>query len=36
MLERDEMLRNKKEREAKIQELNRKYASEKEAAAQLR
>lgn len=35
-LEKDEMLRNRKEREAKITELNRKYTTEKESATQLR
>lgn len=35
-LERDEMLRQRKEREAKISELNRKYKLEKESAQQLR
>lgn len=36
MLEKDEFLRMRKENVSKIQELNRKYLSEKEAAAQLR
>lgn len=36
VLERDEMLRQRKEREAKISELNRKYKLEKESAQQLR
>lgn len=31
-LERDELIRSKKDREAKIQELTRKYAIEKETA----
>lgn len=35
-LEKDELLRGKKEREAKIQELNRKWTQEKESAHQLR
>jgi hypothetical protein len=35
-IERDEMMRQRKEREAKIQELNRKYKLEKESAQQLR
>jgi hypothetical protein len=36
MLEKDEMIRHRKEREAKITELNRKYITEKESATQLR